>query len=213
MTGKLDFKKSDKAFYAGKQARWDRLTIPAMTFLCITGQGDPNGPTYARALAVLYPVAYAIKFAHKARGADFVVPPLEALWWADDPSVFVSGTRSAWQWTAQLRLPDDVTQDDLDTARDNAAAKLSKKGSDTRALAELRHETRTEGDCLQTLHIGPYTDEAPTLAHLHDVLMPEQNLTFHGPHHEIYLSDPRRTAPEKLRTLLRQPVQPVTSTG
>ena len=95
MTEKLDFKKRDKALYSGKPGRWDRLTIPPMTFLAIDGQGDPNGPAYARALSVLYPVAYAIKFAHKARGADFVVPPLEALWWADDPSVFVSNTRPA----------------------------------------------------------------------------------------------------------------------
>ena len=213
MTDKLDFKKRDKAFYTGKHGRWDRLTLPPMTFLAIDGQGDPNGPNYARALAVLYPVAYAIKFAQKARGADFVVPPLEALWWADDPSVFVSGTRSAWQWTTQLRLPDTVTQDAFETARDTAAVKLTKKGVDTSALSELRLAPHTEGDCLQTLHIGPYTDEAPTLAHLHEVLMPDMGLTFNGPHHEIYLSDPRRVAPEKLRTLLRQPVQPAASTG
>lgn len=201
MTGKLDFKKRDRAFYTGKPGRWDRLTLPELTFLAIEGQGDPDGPVYAEALGALYPLAYTIKFARKAQGADFVVPPLEALWWADDPAVFVAGDRAAWRWRAMLRVPDDVTGADLDAARKAVRAK-----GKTGPFDAVTHTKLTEGDCLQTLHLGPYADEAPVLARLHDEIMPDAGLTFAGPHHEIYLSDPRKSAPEKLRTILRQPV-------
>lgn len=207
---KLDFKKIDRPLYSGKAGRWDRVQVPRMCFLTIEGQGDPNGPGYASALRVLYPLAYGIKFAAKARGADFVVPPLEALWWADDPAAFVSGDRAQWQWRAMLRMPEGVTGEEVDAVRATVAAKLEKKGADISRLMDVKADEIEEGDSLQILHIGPYTDEAPTLADLHDRLMPEQGLTFNGPHHEIYLSDPRRVAPEKLRTILRQPVK---STG
>lgn len=210
MVEKLDFKKTDKAFYTGKAGRWDRLTLPAMQFLMIDGKGDPGGANYARALAALYPVAYAMKFAAKAKAADFVVSPLEALWWADDPSVFVSGQRDAWQWTVMIRMPDYLDAGDFTAARDAAQLKQAKKPDvDVSALDELRFASASEGDCLQILHIGRYSDEAPTLADLHDRLMPEQRLTFNGPHHEVYLSDPRRVAPDRLKTLLRQPVRPL----
>ena len=207
---KLDFKKRDKPLYAGKVGRWDRVPVPAMVFLAIDGQGDPNASGYGAALGVLYPLAYGIKFARKAEAADFVVPPLEALWWAEDPTAFVSGDRAAWRWTAMLRMPAGVDAPLLHSVREASAAKLKKKGVDLSRLGDVRLHQLEEGDSLQTLHVGPYTDEAPTLAHLHDVLMPGMGLTFNGPHHEIYLSDPRRVAPDKLRTILRQPIR---STG
>ena len=198
---KLDFKKRDRAFYTGKPGRWDRIALPEMTFLAIDGAGDPNGPGYAEALGALYPLAYAIKFAEKAAGRDFAVPPLEALWWADDPAAFVANDRAAWRWRALLRIPGTLDPGALDVARATARAKGRDGLLERVALIRL-----AEGDCLQTLHLGPYADEAPVLAHLHDAVMPAAGLTFNGPHHEIYLSDPRRTAPEKLRTILRQPV-------
>ena len=108
-----------------------------------------------------------------------------------------------------IRMPGTVTQADLDAARAVAEVKQAKKGVDVTALAEVALITLEEGDCLQTLHAGPYADEAPVLAHLHDELMPETGVTFNGHHHEIYLGDPRRVAPEKLRTILRQPVRPM----
>lgn len=209
MTDKTDFKKTDKAFYTGKVGRWDAVELPEMSFLMIDGQGAPGGPAYARALGALYPVAYGVKFAQKSQGADFVVPPLEALWWADDPSVFVRDDRAAWQWTAMLRLPLSVTPQDVVTIQASAAVRMAKKGGDPEAIAELRLQKRCEGVCLQTLHVGPYSEEAPVLAELHDRVMPAAGLTFNGAHHEIYLGDPRRVAPEKLRTILRQPVAPV----
>lgn len=202
MTDKLDFKKRDRAYYTGKPGRWDRLTLPQMTFLAIEGQGDPDGPGYVAALSALYPLAYTIKFDRKAKGADFTVPPLEALWWADDPAAFTTGDRAAWRWRAMIRMPDDVTDADIAAARTAARAKGNSCPFDA-----VTHTKRTEGDCLQTLHLGPYSDEAPVLAQLHDEIMPDAGLTFAGPHHEIYLSDPRKSAPEKLRTILRQPVR------
>lgn len=208
---KLDFKKADKAFYTGKAGVWDMLDVPAWSFIMMDGQGNPNGPSYARALAALYPVAYAIKFASKAVGNDYVVPPLEALWWAENPDAFTQNRRDEWQWTVMLRVPETVTRDAFERGQGAAAAKLEKKKQDVTAISELRLATLSEGRCLQTLHIGPYTDEAPVLANLHDRVMPDLGVTFHGPHHEIYLSDPRRTDPQKLKTLLRQPVQPITT--
>lgn len=208
---KLDFKKADKAFYTGKAGVWDMLDVPARSFIMMDGQGNPNGPSYARALAALYPVAYAIKFASKAVGNDYVVPPLEALWWAENPDAFTQNRRDEWQWTVMLRVPETVTRDAFERGQVAAAAKLEKKKQDVTAISELRLATLSEGRCLQTLHIGPYTDEAPVLANLHDRVMPDLGVTFHGPHHEIYLSDPRRTDPQKLKTLLRQPVQPITT--
>ncbi|MFT4960564.1 MAG: hypothetical protein ACI92Z_001648 [Paracoccaceae bacterium] len=209
---KLDFKKRDKPFYSGKQGRWDRLTIPPMTYLMIDGAGEPGGPDYIRAISALYPLAYGVKFWSKAKGADFTVPPLEALWFADDPSVFVSDDRAAWQWTAMIRLPDDVDGDEFETVRATALSKLARKTdapTDAATMKSVRLEVQEEGDSLQTLHIGPYCAEAPVLGHLHNTVMPDLGLTFGMPHHEIYLSDPRRMAPEKLRTILRQPVRPI----
>lgn len=208
---KLDFKKTDKELYAAKTGGWSRLTIPEMTFLMIDGKGDPSAPEYGAALRALYPMAYGVKFAEKAAGRDFAVPPLEALWWADDMTAFVAGNRQEWRWTAMLRLPDRVEEALAETVRETVLAKQAKKkdGADPDLIRSVRLERFTEGDCLQRLHIGPYTDEAPTLAELHDEVMPGMGLTFGGKHHEIYLGDPRRVAPEKLKTILRQPVQAI----
>ncbi len=208
---KLDFKKRDKPLYSGKQGRWDRLNVPPMTYVMIDGHGDPNAPGFARAVAALYPLAYGIKAVFKARDADFVVPPLSALWRADDPAAFVAGDRGAWRWRAMIRLPDAADSGMFDTVLAEALQKLARKkqaatDADTMRTVVLGH--LDEGDCLQTLHLGPYTHEAPVLADLHDRLMPELGVAFNGAHHEVYLSDPRRVAPERLRTILRQPVCP-----
>ncbi|MBV1896084.1 MAG: GyrI-like domain-containing protein [Rhodobacteraceae bacterium] len=211
---KLDYKKRDKVFYSGKQGRWDRLTIPSMTYLMIDGQGDPDAPGYARAISALYPLAYGVKGVFKAKGADFVVPPLEAVWSADDPSAFVTGDRAAWKWTAMIRVPDAADENAFEMVRATALGKLARKAdapTDAETMLSVRLDVLNEGDSLQTLHVGPYSDEGPVLAHLHDTVMPDLGLTFASAHHEIYLGDPRRVAPERLRTILRQPVQPITS--
>lgn len=194
---KLDFKKTDRAFYTGKPGRWDRLMLPEMRYLFVEGQGAPESAAYAAALAALYPAAYGIKFAAKADGRDFVVPPQSTQWWADDPAAFTSGRREDWRWRAMIRVPDWVDETLL-------AAAMARKGVAGVGLMRL-----AEGDCLQTLHVGPYADEAPVLADLHNRVMPQARLTFGGHHHEVYLSDPRKVASEKLKTILRQPVKPL----
>lgn len=206
---KLDFRKADKALYTPPLDQWQRVDVPAMVYLSITGQGDPNGPGFAAALGALYPVAYGLKFARKPDG-DFTASPLAALWWADDPAAFAAGERAAWRWRAMLRVPGDVDDAAVENIRKSVLAKQASKsgGADPALIAAVTLTRLTEGDCLQRLHNGPFADEAPVLADLHDKVMPRLGLTFAGPHHEIYLSDPRRTAPEKLRTILRQPVKP-----
>lgn len=208
---KLDFKKADKVLYAAKPGVWSEVDVPELCFLAIDGQGDPNGPGYAAALGALYPMAYGVKFAMKGEGQDFVVPPLEALWWADDPHAYVTGERTEWQWRAMLRMPDYAIDATVEQVRETVLAKQAKKqdGASPERIGAVRFLRFTEGRCLQRLHVGPYTDEAPVLAELHDRVMPERGLTFGGEHHEIYLSDPRRVAPERLKTILRQPVRAV----
>lgn len=200
-----DIKRELKAVYAPRNTAWNLVDIPEQRFLAIDGHGDPNtAPAYARAVEALYSVAYTAKSAcRRSGGRDFVVGPLEGLWWADDLTVFRSRDKDAWHWTMLISLPDWVTGDLVEEARDTAMAKKK-----LAAIAEVRHETRHEGRCAQVLHVGSYDAEAPLLAALHDDYLPAQRLRPTGHHHEIYLSDPRRIEAAKLRTILRQPVAP-----
>lgn len=202
---KYDVKKVHRALYSPSATEFTLVDVPAIRYLAVDGSGDPNtSDAYANAVEALYGVAYTLKFASKKTlGRDFVVGPLEGLWRADDPAVFVARRKEKWDWTMMISQPDWIT-DDL--VRDAVATVAAKK--DNPALADLRPLTLTEGSCVQILHLGPYDDEGPTLARLHDRYLPEHGLTFNGDHHEIYLSDPRRTAPDRLRTILRQPVRP-----
>ncbi len=202
---KIDFKRTLKDCYGPARGRFVEVDVPPLQFVMIDGSGDPNtAAAYTQALSWLYPVSYGAKFAAKQHlGRDYVVPPLEGLWWADDPRDFVVRNKENWHWTMMIMLPDFVTPDLYDTAVAKARKKLGAPP------ATLRRAALNEGTCLQTLHIGSYDDEGPTLARLHDQEMPDRAVTFNGPHHEIYLGDPRRTAPERLKTILRQPVRPV----
>ncbi|UAJ78485.1 GyrI-like domain-containing protein [Leifsonia sp. ZF2019] len=198
---KTDFVKTlDR--YRAQAGTFRIIEVPPQRYLMIDGHGDPNtSAAYADAVATLYPVAYALKFASKdGLDRDYVVPPLEALWWAESMAAFTSSRdTSAWDWTAMILVPDWITDDLVDAARAKAARKAP-------ALDLLRVEELDEGTCVQTLHLGPYDDEAATLERMHDTFIPESGLRMTGKHHEVYLSDARRVAPEKLRTLLRQPV-------
>ncbi len=208
MTDKIDFKKLDA--YRARQGEARTLEVPPLRYLAIDGHGDPNtSEEYAGALAALYPVSYTLKFASRRElGRDYVVMPLEGLWWADDMDAFtVARDKSRWSWTLLIMTPDWV--DGAMLAR--AVAQVAGKGETPRRLGDLRLERLAEGRCVQTLHVGPYDDEGPVLARLHDEVLPAQGLRPTGRHHEIYLSDPRRTAPERLRTILRQPVAPATT--
>lgn len=170
----------------------------------VDGHGDPNtSEEYADAIAALYPMAYALKFASKTDlDKDYVVPPLEALWWASDMDAFtVNRDKSQWEWTAMIFVPEWITRDMFDVAV--AKVESSKKSVN---LDRVRLDELHEGPCVQTLHVGSYDDEAGVLAELHHTFIPNSGLRMTGTHHEIYLSDARRVESAKLRTILRQPV-------
>ncbi|QBE47554.1 GyrI-like domain-containing protein [Leucobacter triazinivorans] len=200
---KIDLKKELDA-YRARRGEFRVVDVPPMRYLMLDGHGDPNSsPEFAESVESLYPLAYAMKFASKrALGRDYVVPPLEGLWWADDMTAFTSARdTSAWEWTLMLMVPEW-----LDGAACAAAvAQVRAKGGAPR-LDEVRFEELAEGLCVQTLHVGSFDDEGPVLDRMHGEFIPGQGLTLAGKHHEIYLSDFRRVAPEKQRTILRQPV-------
>lgn len=199
---KVDLKKT-LADYRAPRGNFDVVDLPERNYLMVDGAGDPNtAPEYAAALQALYPVAYAVKFLSKQLGRDYVVPPLEGLWWADDMEAY-TGSRDAtqWQWTMMILVPEWVGAESVAEGIARVAA-----GEPPARLADVRFASLAEGRCVQTLHLGPYTEEGPVLARMHHEFIPAQGLRMTGHHHEIYLSDPRRTAPAKLRTILRQPV-------
>ena len=206
---KVDLRR-DIASYAAPRGRFEVVTVPAQQYLMIDGHGDPNtASAYREALETLYPMAYGLKF-HSARvlGRDHTVMPLEGLWWADDPELFTTRRdKDAWYWTLMILVPDWLEAAHVEQSRDAAVA----KGVD--GVGEIRLERLDEGLCVQTLHIGSFDDEASVLAELHGRVIPDRGLRMTGRHHEIYLSDARRAAPEKLRTILRQPVEAVAGTS
>ena len=201
---KVDFKKELRHLYQPKN-EFMVVDVPEMQYLMVDGHGDPNvASEYQEALEGLYSVAYKLKFMSKKElGKDYVVPPLEGLWWAENMDTFTTARdKSAWDWTMMLMQPDWISQDMFRGALVQAG-----KGKELTALDNLRLESYIEGLSVQILHIGSYDDEGPTLARLHKEWLPEKGFMENGKHHEIYLSDPRRVAPEKLKTILRQPIR------
>lgn len=199
---KTDLKRETPG-YAARAGEIDVVEMPPLRYLAIDGHGDPNtAPAYADAVASLYPLAYALKFLSKGLGRDYTVPPLEALWWAQDMAAFTTARdKSQWDWTLLNLVPDWLGEQQVEVAREKAARKQPP------ALDRVRLLELDEGACVQTLHLGSYDDEAPVLQRMHEVEIPSRGFAMAGRHHEIYLSDARRTAPEKLRTILRQPVR------
>lgn len=197
---KLDLKKALPS-YAAASGRFDIVEIPPLRYLAMDAEGAPEDPPFGEAIGTVFALAYAVKFASKRElGRDYVVPPLEALWWADDPASFSRADgRGEWRSTALILLPEWITDSMVAGAREACAAKVAPD-----ALAKARVETLAEGTCGQTLYLGPFAGEGPTIAALHRAIA-DAGLTLAGRHHEIYLSDMRRTAPERLRTIVRQP--------
>jgi len=177
------------------------VKVPELTFLMIDGRGDPNtAPDYQNAIQTLYGLSYALKFAlRRPDGTSYRLSPLEGLWWADDPRAFQTADKSAWQWTAMIRQPAVVTADLV-----NSCAEAVTRKRPLPALDAVRLTSFTEGWAAQVLHVGPYSAEGPTIARLHTFIT-EHGYRLEGKHHEIYLGDPRRAAPERLRTIIRQP--------
>ena len=180
------------------------VEVPSFDFIMVDGTGDPStSAAFEAAVGALYSFSYSVVIPMKRSGrADLKVAPLEGLWWADDLGAFdpARQVRDAWRWTLMIRQPAEIPAEVLA----NAFAKMAKKvGADL--AAGVRFERFDEGRCAQLMHHGPYADEGPNIVRLHEFIA-AQGLTLRGHHHEIYLSDPRRSAPDKMRTILRQPV-------
>ncbi len=191
------------ACYSPPKGRMVIVDVPPIQFAMVEGAGDPNvSPEYAHALEALYSVAYGLKFAFKReQGIDFRVMPLEGLWWSPDMAAFTMERKSEWLWTMMIAQPSCVTREAFERAVAQARAKKSLP-----ALDRIRLDTFHEGLAAQTLYLGPYSGEGPTIQRLHAYIR-EQGYELGGKHHEIYLGDPRRSAPEKLRTIIRQPMR------
>lgn len=201
---KIDFKK-ELADYKAKNHELQIIDIPERQYLMIDGHGDPNtSQEFTDAVQALYPVAYKMKFASKQElGRDYVVMPLEGLWWAEDMSTFTTARdKSKWDFTLMIMQPDWITNGMFEAAVTKAAEKDPPANLSNVCLKSLK-----EGTVVQTLHIGSFDSEAIILDKLHHEFIPQHNLQLTGKHHEIYLSDFRKVTPDKLRTILRQPVR------
>jgi hypothetical protein len=198
----IDLKKALKPFYSASATKPAIIDVPVLSALMVDGTGDPNSPAFQEAVGSLYSVAYTLKFAlKKQKAVDYPVMALEGLWSAGDPAAFLSDKRDEWQWTIFIVLPDVVTGKDVA----EAVAAVKKKAKFPR-FPEVRFEKFAEGKAAQIMHVGPYSAEGPTIESLHRFIA-EQGYKLRGRHHEIYFGDPRRSAPEKLKTILRQPVE------
>jgi hypothetical protein len=200
---KLDLKKDLKYLYEPSAKSFSVVDVPSMNFIMIDGQGNPNTSVeYAEAIQALYSSAYTLKFMIKKEfGVDYPVMASEGLWWMDDMREFSEARKDDWKWTMMIMQPEIVTSGLFFLAVAEAAKK-----KEVPALARLRFETYHEGMAAQIMYFGPYADEGPTIARLHKFIG-ESGYVRDGKHHEIYLGDPRRSAPEKLRTTIRQPMK------
>jgi len=200
---KIDFKKEFKGLYNPSAKEISEVDVPKMNFLMIDGQGDPNvSQDFKDAIEALYPVAYTIKFAiKKSQGIDFGVLSMEGLWWADDMNDFdpEKGDKSKWKWTVMIAQPKFVTKDHVEKAIKAVSEKKNPK-----ALSKIRFKEYNEGKTVQIMHIGPYNAEGPNIQKLHKYIK-DHGWKLSGFHHEIYLSDARRTDPAKMKTIVRQP--------
>lgn len=198
---KIDLKNEEKYLYTPSKSEFQMITVPPMNFLMIDGAGDPNtSQTFQEAVQALYGLSYTLKFMSKREmGIDYTVLPLEGLWWAEELTNFDLNDKSNWLWTVMIRQPDHINKNAVGKAMEEV-----KRKKNPIALSKLRFEAYNECLCAQIMHIGPYSEEGPVIARMHDFIR-SKGYQLAGKHHEIYLSDPNRTTPEKMRTILRQP--------
>jgi len=200
---KIDLKKEMKQLYNASAKEAAIVVVPKMNFLMVDGIGDPNtSKEYQDAVEALYGVAYTLKFAIKKgpKAIDYGVLPLEGLWWIDDMTQFSTENKDIWKWTSMIMQPEFVTKELVEDAIEAA-----QKKKQLPALSKLRFENFDEGLSAQVMHIGPYSAEGPTIERLHDFIRTSGH-ELRGKHHEIYLSDPRKAAPERMKTIVRQPI-------
>jgi hypothetical protein len=200
---KIDLKKELKHLYSPSAKEVTIVEVPRMNFLMIDGSGDPNtSQEYRDAVEALFGVSYTLKFMMKKTGAvDYAVMPLEGLWWVDDMSKFSVRNKDSWKWTSMIMQPDQITKDSVAKALEEM-----KKRKKLPALSKIRFESFHEGKSAQILYIGPFSEEGPAIQKIHETIR-KNGGTLEGKHHEIYLTDPRKAAPEKMKTILRQPTK------
>jgi hypothetical protein len=200
---KIDYLKQLKHLYAPSAKKVEIVDVQQMNFLMIDGEGDPNtSQAFRDAVEALFSISYTLKFMVKKgeSGVDYGVLPLQALWWSDDPSAFISGNKDAWKWSVMIMQPELITAEMVEKAK-NEVQRKKKLAS----LSLVRFVPFQEGKAAQILHIGPFSEEGPTIEKVHSFI--ENNGSQRrGKHHEIYLSDIRRAAPEKWKTIIRQPM-------
>jgi len=201
---KLDLKKRWKDLYQPPTGKLVKVDAPPLAYLMVDGEGDPNStPAFQDAIEALYSLAYTLKFSLKKRPrpVDYGVMPLEALWWANEAPLFYETDKSNWKWTAMILQPDFITRAQVDSA-----IKQVRQKKNPAALDRVRFDTLAEGPSVQVLYVGPFSEEKPTIERMHEFIR-TAGKQLYGRHHEIYLSDPRRTASDKLKTILRQPMR------
>jgi hypothetical protein len=201
---KIDFKKELKHLYKPSAKKVEIVDVPQMNFLMIDGEGDPNtSQEFQDAVEALYSLSYTLKFMIKKGDlkVDFGVMPLEGLWWTDDMSQFSTENKENWKWTLMIMQPEYVTAELF-----NEAANQVKKKKNPPALSKVRFEVLSEAKAAQIMHIGPFSEEGPTIKKVHNFIQ-ENGCKLSGKHHEIYLSDIRKAAPEKWKTIIRQPMK------
>ena len=200
---KIDLKKELKDLYNPSAKEVAIVDVPKMDFLMIDGSGDPNiSQEYKDAAEALFSLSYTLKFmVKKTEEVDYAVMPLEGLWWVDDMSKFSVKNKDEWKWRSMIMQPEQVTEDSVAKAIEEL-----KKKKRLPALAKIRFEGFHEGKSAQIMYIGPFSDEGPTIQSIHEFIRKKEG-TLEGKHHEIYLGDPRRVAPEKMKTIIRQPMK------
>jgi hypothetical protein len=199
---KIDLKKELAEYYNPKKDKFVQVNIKPMKYIMIDGVGNPNtSQDFQDKVGVLFGISYAVKFLSKEIGRDYTVMPLEGLWWADEMSDFIAGGKENWKWTLMIMQPDFINEDTFNTARE----KYIKKNPENKIPAsEARFEIYAEGDSVQVMYIGAFADEGPTIKKMHEFIT-GSGYELNGKHHEIYLSDFRKTEPAKLKTIIRQP--------
>jgi hypothetical protein len=199
---KLDLKKQFKALYNPSPKEPSIIEIPPLSYIMVDGHGNPNtSPIYAEAIQTLYGLAYTLKFhVKKILERDYGVMGLEGLWWVSDMRDFSTSRKEDWDWTMMILQPDFITPALFEEAKKQAAAKGKAPMAD-----KARLEPYLEGTSVQIMYFGPYAEEGPTIARMH-AFAKDQGYALNGKHHEIYMNDARRTAPEKLKTVIRQPI-------
>jgi hypothetical protein len=202
MANKIDFKKALKQLYNPSTKGFHMVEVPAMNFLMLDGKGDPNTSlSYQEVIDALYSMAYGLKFALKAQGYDHIVPPLEGLWWLDDMSEFSLANKDRWEWTMMIMQPEWVSEEWVEKVRERAKQKKSNEMLDL-----VRFAPYIEGLAVQILYTGAYANEGPLIADMKGYIT-ASGYHANGKHHEIYLGDPRKTSPSRLKTIIRQPVR------